>query len=113
VTVEGSPWREVVSLRSCGPGDAVYVADREADGSVTVRFGDGQHGRRPSAGAQVAATYVKGGGRARAVVIIPWPAEPPLALEVQTNSTRISFAPTRRSWRDYLTRWFDDKSATR
>jgi hypothetical protein len=32
---------------------------------------------------------------------------------MKANSTRISFAPTRRSWRDYLTRWFDGKFATR
>ena len=106
VTVEGSLWREVASLESSGRDDAVYVADRGADGSVTVRFGDGQHGRPPSAGAQVAATYRKGGGRAGVVAIVSWPPTPPLAFEVQANSTRISFAPARRSWRDCLTRWF-------
>jgi hypothetical protein len=106
VTVDGSPWREVASLDGSGPDDAVYRAHGGDDGSITVRFGDGQHGRVPSTGSQVAATYRKGGGGAGVVAIFPWPPEPPLALKVQANSARISFAPSKRSWRDCLTRWF-------
>ena len=105
VTVDGSRWREVPSLASHGPDDAVYVADRGADGSFTVRFGDGQRGRRPAAGAQVAATYRNGGG-AGVIATILWPPTPPLSLEVHASSERISLAPARRSWRDCLTRWF-------
>jgi hypothetical protein len=105
VTVNGSPWHEVVSLETCGPADAVYVADRDANGSATILFGDGQHGRRPPAGAQVVATYRQGGGGAGLVATLAWPPEPPLSLEVHAGSAHISFAPARRTWRDYLARW--------
>src|SRR5215813_5458099 len=50
ITVGGLPWREVASLEGSGPDDAVYVVGRQDDGSATVRFGDGQHGRRPPPG---------------------------------------------------------------
>jgi hypothetical protein len=63
VTVDGSPWRGVASIDSAGPDDNVYVADQGADGSLTLRFGDGQHGQRPPAGARVIAVYRVGGGR--------------------------------------------------
>ncbi len=106
VTVDALPWREVAALESAGPADHVYVVNRSDDGSARLRFGDGQHGQRPSAGAQVAATYRTGAGGNRATVTIRWPAEPPLALEVHAGAARISFAPPRRSWRDCLARLF-------
>ena len=62
VTVDGSLWRRVAGLESAGSGDPVYVAERGADGSLTLRFGDGQHGRRPPPGARVIVTYREGGG---------------------------------------------------
>jgi hypothetical protein len=61
VTVDGSLWRGVAGLESAGSGDPVYVAERGADGSLTLRFGDGQHGRRPPPGARVTVTYREGG----------------------------------------------------
>lgn len=106
VTVDASPWREVASLESSGPGDRVYVVDRGADGSATVRFGDGRHGAIPSAGARVAATYGTGAGGIGAAVMVRWPPVPLLALEVSAGPGRISFAPLRRSWRDCLARLF-------
>lgn len=104
IAVDASPWREVAAFEGSGPGDAVYVVDRGADGSATVRFGDGRHGRRPPDGAHVSATYRAGAGRPRAAVTVRWPGEPPLALEVHAGAARISFAPPRRSWRDCLAR---------
>ena len=104
VTIGGSPWREVASLESSGPRDRVYVVDRGADGSATVRFGDGQHGKTPPAGARVHATYGPGARGNRAAVTIRWPPTPPLALEIHAGHGRISFAPPRRSWRDCLAR---------
>ena len=62
VTVDGSLWRGVTGLDSAGPGDAVYVAEQGADGSFTLRFGDGQHGRRLPPGARVIVVYQEGGG---------------------------------------------------
>jgi len=106
VTVDALPWREVAALESSGPGDRVYVVHRSDDGSARLRFGDGQHGQQPKAGAQVAATYRTGAGGNLAAVTIRWPAEPPLALEVHAGAERISFAPPRRSWRDCLARLF-------
>ena len=107
VTVDGSPWREVASLEDAGAGDAVYVAERGGPGSpTTVRFGDGQHGRRPADGASVGATYRDRGGATGLVATIPWPPDPPLALEVQARPGRITFAPARHGWFASLTRWF-------
>ena len=62
VAVDGSLWRRVAGLESAGPGDTVYVAERGADGSFTLRFGDGQHGGRPRPGAHVTVTYREGAG---------------------------------------------------
>lgn len=62
VTVDGSLWRGVTGFESAGPGDTVYVAERGDDGSLTLRFGDGQHGRRPQPGARVTVVYQEGGG---------------------------------------------------
>ena len=104
VTVDSSTWREVGSLESSGPGDSVYVVDRGADGSATVRFGDGQHGKTPPAGGRVHATYGTGASGNRAAVTIRWPPVPPLALEIRAGHGRIRFAPPRRSWRDCLAR---------
>jgi len=87
VTIGASPWREVASLESSGPGDHVYVVDR-------------------GAGAWVAATYRTGAGGNVATVTIRWPPAPPLALEIQAGPGRISFAPPRRTWRDCLARLF-------
>jgi len=81
------------------PPESVHVA-------YPLRFGDGQRGRRPSAGAHVAVPYRKGSGGAGVIATIPWPADPPLALEVEAGSSAIRFAPARRSWCDCLTRWF-------
>jgi hypothetical protein len=106
VTIGASPWREVASLESAGPGDRVYVVDRGADGSATVRFGNGRHGETPAAGAWVAATYRTGAGGNVATVTIRWLPVPPLALEIHAGPGRISFAPPRRSWRDCLARLF-------
>jgi hypothetical protein len=53
VTIDGSLWRGVAGVESAGPSDPVYVAERGAEGSLILRFGDGQHGRRPPPGARV------------------------------------------------------------
>lgn len=106
LTVDASPWREVPALESSGPGDRVFVVDRGADGSATVRFGDGRHGQTPSAGARVHARYGTGAGGHGAAVTIRWPPVPPLAVEIHAGPGRITFAPPRRSWRDCLARLF-------
>jgi hypothetical protein len=55
-------WVEVPSLSDSGPNDRHYVVMRE-DTGVSVRFGDGRHGRRPPTGeTNVRAVYRSGLG---------------------------------------------------
>jgi hypothetical protein len=54
---EPEHWRQVEDLREAGADDAVFVLDRY---SGEVRFGDGEHGRRPADGAVVRASYFNG-----------------------------------------------------
>jgi hypothetical protein len=50
VRADDQDWRRVRNFEAAGPDDAVYVLDAE---NGTVRFGDGQHGRRPPPGSVV------------------------------------------------------------
>lgn len=52
-------WSEVAHFSAQGAEDRVYVFDA---GTSTVRFGDGQKGRRPAAGAVIRARYYRYGG---------------------------------------------------
>ena len=47
-------WAEVPSLAESGAGDRHFTLDRETG---RVRFGDGEHGRRPAAGSPIEASY--------------------------------------------------------
>jgi hypothetical protein len=56
-------WKRVDDFVSQGPFATVYAVRQEADGSATVRFGDGVHGRRLATGTNnVIARYRVGGG---------------------------------------------------
>jgi hypothetical protein len=46
VRVDGRRWTQVADFRDSGPTDAVYVVRVVEDGSLSIGFGDGQHGRR-------------------------------------------------------------------
>jgi hypothetical protein len=59
-------WTEVASLAESGPDDRHFTLDRETG---TVRFGDGEHGRRPAPGSPIEATYRSGSGRAGLLTI--------------------------------------------
>ena len=48
VVLAGEPWQQVESLVESGPNDRHFTAVTSDDGSVSVRFGDGVHGARPS-----------------------------------------------------------------
>jgi hypothetical protein len=50
VRVDGERWRQVDRLEGSGPEDPVFVLEAA---SGTVRFGDGEHGRRPPDGSMV------------------------------------------------------------
>jgi hypothetical protein len=62
IDVAGERWEPVPALADCGPEDPCYVVRVESDGSATIRFGDGVHGRPLPQGAQVQATYRSGNG---------------------------------------------------
>lgn len=58
------PWSPRADLLASAGDAAEFVAEVEDDGSATLRFGDGAHGRRPDEGTAFAATYRIGNGRA-------------------------------------------------
>jgi hypothetical protein len=62
ITVAGERWTPVASLATCGPEDQCYAIDVGRAGAVTVRFGDGASGLRPSPGATIEASFRSGGG---------------------------------------------------
>ena len=65
VTVAGERWQQVPDLEGVGPNDPVYELRVGDDGSLQVRFGDGQRGARPPGGEiSVRARYAVGGGKA-------------------------------------------------
>ena len=51
-----------VDLLAAGPDDALVVLEPESDGTAYLRFGDGVHGRAPSAGVAATADYRVGNG---------------------------------------------------
>jgi predicted phage baseplate assembly protein len=65
VQVDGVRWTERPSTYAAASSDRVYVTRGEPDGSVSVVFGDGKLGSRPSSGSNnVRARYRKGTGAA-------------------------------------------------
>lgn len=61
-TLPPTRWFAIADLGAAGPLDPVYRVDAEAG---TVTFGDGVHGRVPSAGSQIVARNLRVGGGAR------------------------------------------------
>jgi hypothetical protein len=73
IEIEGHIWKQVEALNESGPDDPVYQVVTEADGSVWIVFGDGQHGRRlPTGGPSIQANYRYGAGGAESVVNSTW-----------------------------------------
>ena len=64
VTVDGVAWTEVDSFFDQPATAAVFVVDRAADGTSSVRFGDGSNGARLPTGAAIVASYRYGAGAA-------------------------------------------------
>ena len=63
VRVDGVRWREAARITDLGANDSAYLLRRADDGTVTVTFGDGAHGRRlPSGQMNVQARYRVGIG---------------------------------------------------
>jgi hypothetical protein len=66
VYVDGVKWTEVPTMYGQAPTAQVYVIERSADQTATVRFGDGVNGARLTSGSgNVVATYRYGSGAAR------------------------------------------------
>lgn len=65
VRVDGLLWHEAPRLGELHPEDRAYLVRQADDGSVTLQFGDGEHGSRlPSGQMNVAARYRVGIGAA-------------------------------------------------
>lgn len=70
VTVDGTLWVEVPSLDTSGPGDHVYVAKTNDDGSTEIIFGDGRTGARLPSGNSTIARYRVSASSGNAVVYL-------------------------------------------
>ena len=57
-------WTPRFDLLSSDESDAGFVAEVEDDGTVRLRFGDDEHGKRPNAGTSFSASYRVGNGTA-------------------------------------------------
>ena len=63
--VDGVAWHEAPRITALGPHDGAYLVRRADDGTVTLHFGDGEHGRRlPTGQMNLQARYRVGLGRA-------------------------------------------------
>jgi hypothetical protein len=56
------PWSPQLDLLASGGDAAEFVVEVENDGSARLRFGDGEHGRRPETDTEFEATYRVGNG---------------------------------------------------
>jgi hypothetical protein len=61
---DGQAWEAQPSLLSSGPADRAFVAEIEHDGTVFLRFGDGQYGMAPETDRAFSAVYRVGNGAA-------------------------------------------------
>ncbi len=62
VTASGAPWEARSDLLGSTPTAPDFVVEVEADDEAHLRFGDGRHGARPTAGTTFSATYRIGNG---------------------------------------------------
>lgn len=88
VRVDDVRWTEVPTTAIAGARDRVYMTRDEPDGGVSVVFGDGVHGARPSTGFNnVRSTYRVGIGAAGNVAAdaLSMPIDRPLGLKAVTN----------------------------
>ena len=90
----GAAWTPEPDLLTSASGDPRFVPEIERDGSVCLRFGDGQHGARPDPGQKLTARYRVGSGTAgnigqdalgHAVLAPPVPPGAPFPVRVITG----------------------------
>lgn len=60
--VDGERWHRRPDLASSGPDDRHFVVITQEDGRAAIRFGDGEHGRRPPKGSDIRMRYRSGQG---------------------------------------------------
>ena len=88
VRVDDIAWTEVPTTAIAAARDRVFETRDEPDGRVSVVFGDGEHGARPSTGTNnLRATYRVGTGIAGNVAAdaLSTPLDRPLGLKAVTN----------------------------
>jgi len=61
---QGTTWTVSADLLEADAWTTAFVAETESDGTVWLRFGDGVHGQRPTAGVALTASYRVGNGAA-------------------------------------------------
>ena len=66
--VDDASWERVSDFDRSGPDDRHYVVGLGEDSGATIRFGDGERGLRPPAGAQLELTYER--GKRRIVLLV-------------------------------------------
>lgn len=59
---DATPWRPQRDLLGSDRFAQEFVVENEADGTASLRFGDGRYGQRPEAGMRLLARYRQGGG---------------------------------------------------
>lgn len=64
LNADTAEWRSRIELLNSDGLDNEFVAEVEVDGIAFIRFGDGQHGRRPETDTEFSATYRVGNGTA-------------------------------------------------
>jgi len=69
IQVDGDSWQVVESLDQAGSQDEVFALDQKTG---EIRFGDGQHGRRPQSGSSISTTYRYGAGESGNVASFTW-----------------------------------------
>jgi uncharacterized phage protein gp47/JayE len=92
VSVSGSEWKAVDSVLDYGEDDQVYIVELDSDGSATVFFGDGIHGRMPGNGEKVTVKYRVGSGAAGNVLAETLTVMRNIAMD--TNGNRITVSVT-------------------
>lgn len=98
VTVAGEQWKPVRRLASSGPNDPQYMVSLDEDGSATVVFGDGIHGRRPPPGSTVRVAYRYGSPETGGVAVSVERVMPSIArlgdcLSIRVEGRRFVFEP--------------------
>ena len=96
VSVDDVAWHPPATPSTGSADERTYLVETGADGTTTVRFGDGQTGARPPAGSEVTATYRCGSGAVGLTMTIQWPPEPG-TFTVRLSTNALTFDPGPRS----------------